>query len=449
MEKTMSRRTTIYPHSVGNKKNLKGIIPDKMEISINIKSFGMTHVDFRRIGQLEGYDRKGRGFSGTINHAGLTFQVHHSFISKSKSQKENGQSSFVQTTVVCSHLNGNYAYRQYYELGEPKPLSTDDKNNFVTQEEIDQVLRRPDGRDLYGFTINILPGLILKEIKNTFIDVCSMTVNQLKAIVPHADIKTVEINNNTYSFRLIEMSNNIRIPKLFSAWSVINGMPTLKIYDPLLDQNVLENLAAITKVTEEMDFKGKVPIAASRFTYVRGHRQINFVLYQHRIKGKAYLKYVHGTEYDLFRVEPTYTNQHIGKKTDVIAKVATLKSFNTADDIAKIFRRLANHTHEVTHAMFGVHYELLDSFEKSERTRKILSTQFDYYETEEILEQLNINKFKINLKNIQRPKTQSKIKGLAQKNLIFKSAYNSSGDYLFKRELLGDRETRSTAEVSP
>lgn len=445
----MSQGTTIYPYSKANKKNLQGIIPDKMEIAINIKTFNMTDADFRRIGQLEGYDKNKSGFSGTMKQAGVTFQVHHSFVQKTKDQITRGQRSFIQTSVVCTHLNGNHAYRRYYRLGPPQHPSTNGEDNFVSHEEVEEVLKRPNGQTRYDFTINILPDIIIKEIKSSFVDACRLIVQQLKAIAPRADVKTTEIKNNTYAFRYIEMSNNIRVPKVFQAWTVKNDMPFLKIYDPLVDQNVLENLAAITVQTEEMDFKGKTPIAASRVTYERGHRQIDFKLYQHRIKGKAYLKYVHGIEYDVFRIEPTYTSHHVGTKTDIISIIANnRKSFNNAADLRDIFRRLANHTHDLTHSMFGVHYELLDNLEKDERTRKILRPHFSYDEAEEILEHLRVNNCKISIKTLARWKTQDKIRKLAAKGFIFENAAHASGDYFFKRSLLGDRETRIESNVS-
>ena len=411
-----------------NLKNKDGIIPDKTEIAINIPLFVIDRKVnlYKLVKTLEkklNFNNKKR-----IEINGVSYKVWVS------SSGDGLHLSFYRVD-----LNGNRTYRQYFKLGKPRLKSVDGNDNFVLQDEIDKT-----GCTLYNFTTRILPEILYSEMTKSF---CDLVRYVRQTVMPYTLGLTepTEVTSKTFSFHLIEMSNNFEAIKYVT---IDNYSEDHKEFDPNTDRNVLENINQLISELHEVDWVTRnnkpVPIQGSISTYKKGIRSVYFKMYEKGLNGHSYFKCIQGDCYDLFRTELKFTSRGHGG-SDQISYFAKnnkdgpeRKTFNSPDDIRRIFKQLASKTHDFTVSVYNVKIAPLHPDVKEKLVRKIIDKYFDYEDREEIVEQLGVKFLKINIKQLSSM-AQKSIRELAKDKKIFIEAYKKQGDYYFDKELLGGK----------
>lgn len=430
----MTNIKKIYIQDRGNKKF---IIVDKIELSINYKIYNTNQHDYKLITENDLWcfkkERVGYGAYLKIETGNYRVVVYP-------------KKGYIQFCFFW-HLNGNRILRQcFFKKIVPNYLSTDGNDNYISVEEA-ELLEKKCELTRYRFTTKILPGIVMNEFHRGFREVMYHFINPLAVKLPHASAPK-SYDKNTFSITNLEMANDIPIPKYFSYSD--NNSVEVKEFDPTIDPNVLANISMATITYNSFDYiestmepksgtqSKRIPVTASWLTYSKGTRQNRFELPDGAC-GDMYLKDTNGKEMDIARVETKYSKyDEKGKKKDTLYKIAGRKAVTNETDIRLIFKKTADHNHNIAAQFLDVKYPKLTAHEKRERMLKILrQCGFNEKEISTIMDKITIS-VKFYIKTLQLAKTRNKIRTLIKEGKVFKRVSGKkSGLCVFKMELLG------------
>ena len=419
----------LYQKSRDNKKYL---IPDQMKINIYHTDFSFSYEKYRRLKSLKNATTRKRSIIIVRHIRGQEYKMIFNF---------NDNRLFITTECF---FNGSRMYRDQFGLPPPKFKTVNGEENVILDSDINKTGITP-----HQFAITELPHLVWERLEWVWTDVHEHLSKELRHILGGDGVNILRhmMKNRTFAFQMIEIANDMRVKKTL---------------DPTVMPGVLRNLQASSIQLKEFDWIGKdkskiskthsddkkIRIAASDITYQRSSRELQCTLYQQRISAKGYLKYLHQVEKDIFRFETTFKSQNEGGGLDTISRagdgIGGRKSFNSADDIRRLIKRLCSFSHDLAVQLF--HFPLPQFSEKikENQVRHLVVDILDgdgrpIFTSQEalwIVGSLLRNHLKISMRSLPRS-TVEKVRWLASQNILFRECFPRSGDYVIKRELLG------------